>query len=167
MLSRHHIFLKTNRRRGFTLIELMVVVVTIGILAAMAGPMFARIVPRLKTRGEARNMLNMIRTAKSRAISENSQYGVYFDINNRSYTLFKDTVNPANASYDNGDSIVSGPVNLDPNAVYVSTSLTNNCIVMLPTGAASQSGNLIVNSSRGDSRITLSILAATGKSKLQ
>ena len=167
MLSRISKSSQTTKYRGFTLIELMVVIVMIGILSAMAAPMFSRVIPRLKTRAEARNMLNMIRLAKSKAISENAQFGVYIDANARTYRLFKDTVSPANATYDSGDSLITGPVNMDPNVVLVSCSFGNNSVVMLPTGAASQSGNIVVNSTRNDSRYTISVLAATGKSKIQ
>jgi prepilin-type N-terminal cleavage/methylation domain-containing protein len=159
--------ISSSRSRGFTLIEMAIVCVLIGILAAMAVPMFTRTIPRIRTKAEARNILNTIRTARSRAIAENSQYGVYFDTNARSYILFKDTVNPSSMTYEGGDSTVGLVNNIDPNVVYNGINFTGNVIVMLPTGAASQSGNLGINSSGGDSPFTISVLAATGKTKLQ
>lgn len=158
---------KSVRRHGFTLIELAVVCVLIGILAAIAVPMFTRTIPRIKTKAEARNILNMMRIARSRAIAENIQYGVYFDTNARTYRLFKDKVDLSLMTYAAGDSVVGLIVNVDPSVVLTAVSFANNCIVMLPTGAASQSGTVGVNSSNADSPFTISVLAATGKTKLQ
>ncbi|MCP5058814.1 MAG: prepilin-type N-terminal cleavage/methylation domain-containing protein [bacterium] len=62
-----------NRKRGFTLIELMIVVAIIGILAAIAIPNFLRFQLRSKT-GEARTNLAGIRTAEESYFAE---YGVY------------------------------------------------------------------------------------------
>ncbi len=156
-----------SRHRGFTLIELMVVIALIGVAAALAAPMFARTVPRLKSRAEARNILNMVRLARSRAISENTGYGVYFDRTASRYILFKNKTNPSAATYESTDSTVAGPVVMDPNVVYSSVVFANDCLVMLPTGAASQSGSVSINSTRGDAAYSISVLAATGKSKLQ
>jgi type IV fimbrial biogenesis protein FimT len=156
-----------RRNRGFTMIELMVVIVVIGITAAMAAPMFTRIIPRIKTKAEARNILNFMREARSRAIAENTQYGVYLNINNRQYILFKDTTNPSTAIYESADSTAIGPITLDPNVVYSSTSFANNCVVFLPTGAASQSGSVNINSTQSDAAYSIAVLAATGKCKLQ
>jgi prepilin-type N-terminal cleavage/methylation domain-containing protein len=153
--------------RGFTLIEMAIVCVLIGVLAAMAIPMFSRMIPRIKTRAEARNILNFIRIARSRAIAENTQYGVYFDTNARQYLIFKDKVDPSLMTYATGDSIVGSAVDVDPSVVYTAVNFANNCIVMMPTGAASQSGTISVNSSANDSPFTISVLAATGKTKLQ
>ncbi|HEY5951745.1 MAG TPA: type II secretion system protein [Kofleriaceae bacterium] len=55
----------TNRQRGFTLIEIMIVVAIIGILAAVAIPVFAGQMKRAKT-SEAMLQLNMVaKSAKS------------------------------------------------------------------------------------------------------
>jgi prepilin-type N-terminal cleavage/methylation domain-containing protein len=152
---------------GFTMIEMAIVAVLIGVIATLAVPLFTRTLPRLKCHAEARNLLSAVRAARSRAISENAQYGVYFDTGARTYILFKDIVNQTQYRYNIGDSIVAGPVVLDPNVTYTSTTFTNNSIVMMPTGAASQTGTVGVNTTGGDSPFTISVLAATGKTKLQ
>ena len=159
----------SNLRRiaGFTLIEMAIVVVLIGILATMAGPMFAKTLPRIKARAEARNILATLRTARSRAIAENAQYGVNFDANTGTYFLFKDKVNLTAKTYEGGDSIVGVPKVLDGSTVYNGINFLSSCVVMLPTGAASQSGSVGINSSCGDSPFMVSVLAATGKTKIQ
>jgi Tfp pilus assembly protein FimT len=149
------------------MLEMMIVVVLVGIMATIAVPTFVRTIPRLKARAEARNALNLIRTARSRSISENTQYGVYFNINGRTYILFKDTVNPSSATYDVGDSLLGSPIHVDPNVVYTSCTLTGNCVVFLASGAASQSGTITLNTTDGSQAYSISVLAATGKTKLQ
>jgi prepilin-type N-terminal cleavage/methylation domain-containing protein len=161
--------IRKNRKAagGFTMIEMAIVAVLIGVLATMAVPMFTRTVPRLKCHADARNVLNAVRAARSRAISENAQYGVYFDTNARTYVIFKDKVNQTQYRYNVGDSVVAGPVVLDPNVQYSGTTFANNSIIMFPTGAASQTGTIGINTNSGDSPFTISVLAATGKTKIQ
>jgi prepilin-type N-terminal cleavage/methylation domain-containing protein len=157
------------RRRvaGFTLIELAIVCVLVGILATIAIPLFTKVIPRIKTKAEARNILNTVRIARSRAIAENVQYGVYFESNAKRYTLFKDITTPSLMTFTAGDSIIGSAIVMDPNVVYTAINFANNCIMMLPTGAASQSGTVVVNDGAGDTPLTISVLAATGKTKLQ
>lgn len=62
-----------NRKRGFTLIELMIVVAIIGILAAIAIPNFLRFQLRAKT-GEAKTNLAGIRTAEEGYFAEFNRY---------------------------------------------------------------------------------------------
>jgi type II secretory pathway pseudopilin PulG len=151
---------------GFTMLEMMIIVVIIGIAAALAVPTFFSAGPRLKARTEARNILNMVRLARSNAISDGAQYGVYLDTANRKYLLFKDLVNPALMSYSAGDSVVVGPVTYSQDLAG-NSSFTGDVVVFVSTGRASQSGNFTFDISSGGALYTVSILASTGRSKLQ
>jgi prepilin-type N-terminal cleavage/methylation domain-containing protein len=157
----------SKKTAGFTMIEMAIVAVLVGVLATLAVPMFTRTLPRLKCHAEARNLLSAVRVARSRAIAENIQYGVYFDTNARTYIIFKDIVNQTQYRYNGGDSIVMGPVALDANVVYTGITFSGNSIVMFPTGAASETGTVGINTCSGDTPYTISVLAATGKTRLQ
>lgn len=152
---------------GFTMLEMMIIIVIIGIVAAMAIPSFLRTMPKLEARSTARNILNYVRLARSKAVAEGSQFGVYIDTSNRRYVLFKDTINPAQQTYNEGDSLVTGPLTIDPDINLSGSTFTNNCVIFLPTGGASQSGSYSISTADGFYSYTVSVLSATGRSRMQ
>jgi len=68
--------MKKNRKKGFTLIELMVVVIIVGILAAVAVPIFKAQTRRaIASEGEA--LLGSVRTAE---LTYYAEHGEYLDV---------------------------------------------------------------------------------------
>ena len=63
----------SNKRQGFTLVELAVVIVIIGVLAAFGVPRFLKSVERSKA-GEAVSYLSAIRSSQERYQSQNGTY---------------------------------------------------------------------------------------------
>ncbi|MBE2253922.1 MAG: prepilin-type N-terminal cleavage/methylation domain-containing protein [Myxococcus sp.] len=71
------------RRRGFTLIELMVVVAIIAILATLSAATLSSVNELGKLNGSAQTVANILRTARTRAITERCTYVV--QINGANY----------------------------------------------------------------------------------
>lgn len=72
--------LRPLRRRGFTLIELMVVVAIIAIVAMIALPSYSRYAYRTR-RADGKNMLMMVAAAQERFYTNYNHYGSMSDIN--------------------------------------------------------------------------------------
>jgi type IV pilus assembly protein PilA len=76
----------TESRKGFTLVELAVVIVIIGVLAAFGVPQFLKSVERSKA-SEAFNYLSAVRSAQERYLAKNGVYwGGTIDKSNGSMT---------------------------------------------------------------------------------
>ena len=124
---------------GFTLIELMITVVIIGIVAGMAVPRFGILVDRLKMRTGVRHLTSELRLARSMAIANKDQYGLLFDNTGRTITLFQDKIAPATFNFDGGDSIIHVDT-LPPEFIWLWTDCTNQVITFRANGSSGFSG---------------------------
>jgi prepilin-type N-terminal cleavage/methylation domain-containing protein len=81
-----------NREWGFTLIELIVVIVILLILSAVIAPKITNVITGTRINTAARKIASDIRYAQSLAISAQTTYGVIFNPNpTNTYSLYQNT----------------------------------------------------------------------------
>lgn len=152
--------------RGFTLIEMMITAVIIGVVASLAVPSFQRVYDRHNLQAAEKMVTSTLKKARSFAISNKSPHGVYFDPVVRSVTLFENSVNPAASSFEVGDSALT--VDTLPEIMnYVYADFPNNAIVFQPNGSAQLTGygNIFLAGETDGmmAYFSINILASTGR----
>ena len=75
------------RRAGFTLFELLIVLVILGLTLAVAVPLFSRALPGLELKSSARTVAATLREARSLAIADNREIAVAIDLDTRRIDL--------------------------------------------------------------------------------
>jgi Tfp pilus assembly protein FimT len=156
-----------NNNKGITMLEVMIIAVIIGITATLAMPQFEQGMEKLKLKNAGRDIISSLRLARSDAVLQRSQFGVYFDLNSNQYVLFKDKTNPGNFTYDAGSDSDMVTGTLPHNVDFGSISFPNFVVIFKPDGSASNSGTIGLYSSAGAyGSFTVDVLSSTGRVKL-
>lgn len=127
--------------RGFTLIEVIVVVAVIGILALMSGPLFFSFLKAQQLRGASEQVRTLLNQARQLAIARNTSYTVVVETANKRLRFCTDTACAAAVNVWKGPGTDSdGYIKLD-DAIEVPSADSPTFTYL---GAAAPGGNIMV-----------------------
>jgi len=146
-----------SRRRGFTLVEIIIVIAVITIIAALAYPNFQGFMASRRLNGAARQVQGDLLAARMRSVSENREIKVKF-INGNQYTMFYDYNN--NGQVDTGEAIETR----DIHPVYydvVITPVSGYAPLFYPRGTAN-TGEITLTGTAGSKTVTVNTVGRVG-----
>ena len=147
--------IRRSGERGYTMIELMVVVALVASVGAISVPMLGNAIGYFRLTGDARELANTVALAKIRAASDFSQARVYVDLGAKSYRveIFRKTGPPAWVQ-EGGVTAMSYHVTLGFGSVTAPPPNTQAAIAQAPAcrdaaGSAIANTACVVFNSRG------------------
>ncbi|MHB8907504.1 MAG: GspH/FimT family pseudopilin [Syntrophales bacterium] len=150
--------MKTLKKNGFSLLELMIVIALMGIISAIAAPKLADYMAERRLRGAARMVMSDLMMARQRAVSQNNPFRVTFNGDHRTYTILDD--DNGNGISDPGEASETKDIRTDYYDVTISNASANP--TFSSRGAATLATTVTLTSSRtGGSRYVK--VASTGR----
>ena len=78
-----------GRKRGFTLLELLVVLLVVSLLIALVPPLFSGAVPGAKLKAAVRDLAVTLRLARNQSITRDVETQVYLNLESPAYAIGK------------------------------------------------------------------------------
>jgi len=144
-------------KRGFTLVEMMIVIAVLTIIAAIAAPHFQTYMAQRRLNGAARLVMTDLMDARMKAVSENNQFKVFF-LDTHQYKVLDDENN--NGTEDTGETSVTKDIQSNYPGVTLSASAHP---IFYPRGTAWGTTVTLTNTS-GSKSVSVS---TAGRVKIQ
>ncbi len=142
-----------DKKRGITLMELVVVMAIIAIGAVLLAPNIAAWIPNYRLRGASRDIVSALRTAQMKAISNNVEYDVVFNQAAGSYVIQHQNTS-------------DGPSQTLPPGIVISGITFAGSKANFNTNSTSSGGSIILQNSKGNTK-RISVTPATGRINVQ
>jgi Tfp pilus assembly protein FimT len=152
---------------GISMLEMMIVVVMIGLLAAISLPNFGGAIKKMKFDNEGRDIVSALRYARSAAVTLQKPIGVFFDVAGKKTQTFLDRVSVGSNTYEIGDSLLRSD-SLEVSVSYFGATFAGQTVVFQPDGTASAGGYVVAYASAGGSNrsFTIGVTAGSGRVRL-
>ncbi len=158
--------MKTNRysglhkQGGFSLIEMLVVLVIIAILAGVAIPVYIGMKPSIRLSGATRQIMGDLMWARMQSISQNNNFRIIYS-NNYQYKILDDDNNDGTST--TGESIITKDIRDEYYDVIYSSSNPDD-LIFYPRGNATNLTTITITNSSGTKTVTI---AMTGRVKIE
>lgn len=143
------------KRKGFTLVELLVVLMIFSLVLAIGQPVFSSALSSAKGRGAIRELINDLRYAQQMAVGTGETHYIAFDREQDLYLL----------KIVGSHTEVLKVVRLEDKLDILGTSFPSDSFHFTSLGAPSRGGTINVKDMR-DRLYTITILPATGRVKV-
>jgi len=147
-----------GNNRGFTLMEVIIVVLIVAVLSAISIPVSAQWIRNSEYRTSARSILYVLRVARSKAIASNLEHRVEFENENRRYRVTRG--NRSNNSIDWSTVIYDWTVL--PQGVHLSTNVD---LIQVNTNGTANGGTISIKDETNRTRYEVRI-ARTGRIRM-
>ena len=144
---------KTKVNKAFTLVEILLVIVVIGIILGLALPNFSNGYSRLQLNKTADDLLSISRWAQAMAISQERIYALSFSGDRHSYKLIRTKLNEGEDDQDSFEPVQGslGRMHKVPDAIVL--SIQEDRIEFYPDGNISSASIGLMSA---EQKITLS-----------
>ena len=150
--------MQNTKNKGFTLIEIMIVVAIIAIIAAIAAPSFQSYITQRRLNGAARQVMTDLMEARMKAANQNNRFRIFF-LDTHRYKVLDDGNN--NNSEDIGETSTTRDIHNDYYDVTLSAS---NDPIFYPRGTAAALATVTLTNSSGSKNVTVGI---SGRVKIE
>lgn len=151
--------------RGFSLLELLVVLVIISVAAAIAAPNFSRFMERYEVRKAARQLMTDLQSAKMRAVAEGADHRVSFISGKAPQYVIERNTAGAWQTVDIVRNLADATNPYHAKGITVSTSAHPLRVVFSPLGSANPAASIIFRS-KNDQTMTVFVIL-TGRIRIE